>query len=617
MSFLERNLAALSASAPSVGEVLRTHYAPSPRWAAERASSGVPTARVAGKLLHSRHDPVREAVRLVDAAESNGAGCTVILGFGLGYHVEAALARPATDAVVVVEPRPEYFLSALATRELGHVLSSPRLRLLLDAAPGAVAQALREFEHLELTLVRMRSLYELSAPYFDEVTAVLEAFRWREEINSNTLRRFGRLWVRNLTHNIKRIATAPGVALFADRFHGIPAVVLGAGPSLDSILPRITELRERAILVAVDTALPALAEHGVEPDFAVVVDPQYWNTRHLDRVSHNKTVLVSESSTHPRVFRMLDTASVFCSSLFPLGAYLEEAVEQKGKLGAGGSVSTTAWDFARLLGSAPIYLAGIDLGFPGGRTHCSGSFFEMRVHTLSSRLQPAEGAAYRYLHDADPHVTRDNRGGQVITDRRMELYRWWFENQAKIHPEAESRNLSAGGTAIDGMPFACLDDVIAELPQCRNQFEGNLEALRRTVAERRAEQEPVARLAAGCELLLSELSRLEETARRGLSLCEDSLTAEQSAEPQKGLAASLSALEQIDREIRGFPHRDIVGFLAHGVLKDIIAAPEEQATPRDVLKRNATLYRELALSASYHRKLLGGAHHRLKESLAN
>jgi len=617
MSFLERNLAALSAASASVGELLRTHYDPSPRWETERAGSGVPTARISGKLLHSRHDPVREAVRLVDAAGSNGAGCTVILGFGLGYHVEAALARPATDAVVVVEPHPEYFLSALATRELGHVLSSSRLRLLLDAAPGAVAQTLREFEHLELTLVRMRSLYELAAPYFDEVTAILEAFRSREEINSNTLRRFGRLWVRNLTRNIKRIATAPGVALFAGRFHGIPAVVLGAGPSLDSILPRITELRERAILVAVDTALPALAAHGVEPDFAVVVDPQYWNTRHLDRVSLNKAVLVSESSTHPRVFRMLDTASVFCSSLFPLGAYLEETVEQKGKLGAGGSVSTTAWDFARLLGSRPIYLAGIDLGFPGRRTHCSGSFFEMRVHTLSGRFQPAESAAYRYLHDADPHLTPDNRGGQVITDRRMELYRWWFENQTKIHPEAESCNLSAGGSAIDGMPFARLDEVITELPRRRHDFEGNLETLRHAVSQRKAEQEPVTSLAAGCELLLSELSRLEETARRGLSLCENARAAAESADSQNSLAASFSALEQIDREIRSFPHRDIVGFLAHGALKDIIAAPGEQTTARDVLKRNATLYRELVTSASYHRRLLSGAYQRLKESVAN
>ena len=82
-------------------------------------------------------------------------------------------------------------------------------------------------------------------------------------------------------------------------------LVLGAGPSLDHILPFAAEIAERCVIIAVDTALAALARHAIQPDFAVVIDPQYWNSRHLDRVAPGGTVPICESSVNPRALRLL------------------------------------------------------------------------------------------------------------------------------------------------------------------------------------------------------------------------------------------------------------------------------------------------------------------------
>ena len=146
---------------------------------------------------------------------------------------------------------------------------------------------------------------------------------------------------------------------------GLPALVIAGGPSLDSLAPSLAALRERMVLVSVNTPLRACRERGVEPDFTVVVDPQFWASRSLDWTLAQDGVLVAEPSACPRIFRRETERFFLCSSLFPLGETLEAAVGEKGRLGAGGSVSTSAWDLARLLGARPLYAAGLDLGFPG------------------------------------------------------------------------------------------------------------------------------------------------------------------------------------------------------------------------------------------------------------
>jgi spore maturation protein CgeB len=84
---------------------------------------GVPTIEADGVLLHNRQDPVREAERWAAQARerAGGAPTAVVLGFGLGYHVEA-LARVFDGRIVVVEPDGRVLRTALATRDLRALL---------------------------------------------------------------------------------------------------------------------------------------------------------------------------------------------------------------------------------------------------------------------------------------------------------------------------------------------------------------------------------------------------------------------------------------------------------------------------------------------------------------
>ena len=593
MDLLKENLSLLSEAEPVLGELLR-RVGSDDELEASTAATGFPTLRYRGRYVHSRRDPIAESARFAEHLEY--ANCFVVLGFGLGYLCEAILRRfPDSTVVVVVRDAPR-LRRALELRDLRALATEERLRIVVAPEYGAIATVLKPFEHMTIRTVPLPGLSK-DDPFFESVEAAVSAFVERRTINMNTLRRFGRRWVRNLVANLSIIGAARGVDEAEGKFLGTPALVVAAGPSLDDVLPYLPELSRRCLTIAVDTALPKMRDAGVEADIGVIVDPQYWNSRHLDRMSFPKTLLVSESSTHPRVFRAFASAPLLSSSLFPLGSYVESFLGGFGRLGAGGSVTTTAWDLARILGCDPILLAGMDLGFPGSRTHCRGSFFEERAHTLGHRLFPAEERAFAYLRDGGPFHVPANDGSEVITDRRMQLYRWWFENQAQIHPEVHTVNLSSGGVALDGIPHKPVETFLA-LPERRRAIRGVLNSLRVSWQPEDSLPEDLRR---GLRELLRELSAIEEDLGRSVTLLRargpGSALSESSQEELKG----------IDERILGNPNREIVAFLALDEAQAVVALGESPGELEEAERRALTLYRSLLDSVRYHRDAIEGA----------
>jgi hypothetical protein len=417
-------------------------------WELRTAASGRPTLAVGGALAHSARDPEREAARLAESAD--GDGPLLLLGFGLGYVAEAAAARRPGRPIVVVEKRPDLLAVAFASRDLSALLEAPNLVFLVDAAAAAVAGVLEAFPGKPSVLTN-RALAAAAAAYYADVDRTVASWSSRGEVNAATLRRFGGRWVRNLASNLAAVRDIPGVAALAGRLSGLPVLVAAAGPSLDEALPILPDLARRAAVVAVDTSLRAVLGAGVDPDFVLVADPQYWNARHLDRCAPRSACLVAESSIYPAGLRAPFARRLLYASQYPLGRFMEERVDPKGSLGAGGSVATTAWDFARLLGGSPLWIVGLDLGFPGLKTHFRGALFEERVHAEADRLRPAETRSVRALRDGRPSREPGADGGIVLSDQRMKLYASWFAARLSRSDAPPTEGLERRGLAIPGL----------------------------------------------------------------------------------------------------------------------------------------------------------------------
>jgi hypothetical protein len=584
MSLLSDNLRALYARHPDLRSLALEEVAEGPL-ALEPASCGLPTAQLAGSYLHSRYDPREEARRLLSRELPARFGTAVFFGFGLGYLPEAFLRLHPGRPLAVIEPEPAQFRQALAARDLRELLSSPDASWLVGLEAEEAVMELDQRAPGTFAVLRLRPLYQSNPAYYRKLEALVQSLADRREVNLNTLRRFGRLWVRNLLANLPLFLGSGGAAELEGLFAGIPALLLAAGPTLDPVLAQLRPLAERLLLVAVDTSYRLCRQAGVRPDLLVTVDPQYWNSRHLDWAELDGVLLVCEPSVHPRTFHRPDLPPLrFMSSFFPIGELLEKVTGPRGRVGAGGSVATSAWDLARLTGARPLYLAGLDLGYPGRRTHARGAWFEERAHALSGRLAPAEQQDFLALTDAGLIPVTSASGGVALTDRRMILYKWWFENQMKQHP-GFSFSLSADGARVAGLEHHPLGELL-ELPPRRAEIAERLARADARRPETGAERPAQARRV--LEELEEDLRRLERLARRGLELARGRIGA--------------SALEEVDRQILGLASRQVAGFLFQPLIRKVLGGAA--GSYREALELSAELYRELADSAGYQAGLI-------------
>jgi hypothetical protein len=607
----------------------------------ESAASRAPTLVFRGRYVHSARDPAREARRLAETLPPPGVEAgqgrpVLILGFGLGYSAEAAAERAPGRPLVVVERRREILKKALETRNLDRFLSENRIVFVVGGSGGAVSGALSLFEKSggrgnSPDILKNRVLTELDADWYAGVEGRIRAWTGRDDVNAATLRRFGKRWVRNLARNLEAIRDLPGVSRLEGVLAGAPAAggedpageggipvfLAAAGPSLDLAGPLLKEIRKRCVTVAVDTSLRFVLSRGIDPDFAVVVDPQYWNARHLDRCPAERTWLVAESAVYPPVLRHPFRGSFLCRSLFPLGRFIEDRVDPKGALGAGGSVATSAWDFARLLGAPSVWIAGLDLSFPELKTHFRGALFERRCHAESGRRLPAETWSVRALRDGQPLRAAAAGGGEVLTDRRLSLYAAWFENRFREYPATRTYRLSPGGLAIPGLEPASPEALLA-LPERREEIDQRLEgtyaALRRDFSHSgaaRAERYELAK-----SRLLGGLAEIAREAGKAATLCRKALG------PGGGGSGRRPGLSGTERErllqkldaalgaIRNSEVKDVAGFLFPPPDADR-AEGRGDPDPGDpdpfvrYLEVSARMYRDLAEAAAYQLEALG------------
>ena len=601
MILLERNLAALGSRFPELASIVAVSEAAA--FEACPAASGTMSAHLApgglgqcGAYLHSSRDPVSEAAKLAKACLGPDIDVALVLGLGLGYSAEACLASGA-ERLIVCAADPGELKAAFAIRDMATLLSDERLGFVVGGEAEGVISALELSGGSKAGILENRALAAAKADWYGRVRAAADRWNAKGAVNENTLRRFGRLWVRNLAANLEAASSSPGVERLEGLCAGIPAIVLAAGPSLDPVLPRMREIRERCLVVAVDTSLRSLLRYGIEPDFLVVVDPQYWNWRHLAGLSSPSSFLVSESAAWPAVFRSSHRGTFLGGSLFPLGRRIESFSGLKGHLGAGGSVATSAWDLCRIMGSSPVWMAGLDLSYPEGRTHAAASLFEQRALSSGTRLDPASSAQASAFVGGASFEAPSADGGRVRTDPRMSLYAWWFESRFVRPSSPRTISLSGGGLAIPALALGAMDELLA-LSSRRREIDERLSF----AASLKPEGDGHGGVVAGLSSLRAALTSIELAARSGLEAARLGRAAFASG---GDCDPYLAALEAADASIMGIEERDVAGFLLPPISE---LAGRKARDLGESFSQSEALYVSVAESARYHLDALPVVH---------
>ncbi len=607
-STLDSNETVLKQRFPDVLEAMNRSRDPTLRCRVLRNSAGNPTIEVfrgeTRSLLNSRKDPWKEAERIVSGCTAGGEEFVIAVGFGLGYHIEALLQKNPAVRIIVIEPSPGLLREALRVRDVSRTLASERLFLFLSVKNLSEDERFGYYPWEKTRTIVLRSYSTIYPREIEKISAEIQSFLNRRSINTATLGRFDRLWTKNAFKNAPFFFTLAGIKSFENICKNLPAVVICAGPSLDKDLEELKRLFSHTVVIAVDTALKPVLRQGVVPDFVVSVDPQYVNSLFLSfgiPRGNGKAhpVLVADPSVYPLVLRSYPGQKVLTSSVFSPGKTIERYAGVKGSIAAGGSVAVAAFDLARILGSDPIVLVGLDLSYSTGKTHMTGSFFEEYVLSRQSRLKPQLNFSLEYIKTGHPSSVRDKHARIVLTDKRLLLYKSWFELQAKKETP-EVINAGSGGLRVSGMKNSSLQELSHRLKKGKVDRKSLREMIENITRSCSPDAHQVSLFCDHLENLKGKLRTLRELGHRGKLLTERLLTGKNGNHASIGKHLPIDEeLDRIDAQILSFREENrLVSMVTQASISEVFG--KKAGHSRDeVLKNAENLYASIADGSTY------------------
>jgi len=406
--------------------------------------------------LHSRFDPVKEAERFISEISDFSFDLFVIYGFASAYHIEIILKEIGKYShILIIERSIDILKRSMESRDLSAILKDERVIICADPDESEFADLLKGKSTNRVTFIFHRGSAQVYGDYYNNINNSIKTYFSNKEVNIATLSKFERLWSSNSARNIKRITETHPVNIFFNKFNNIPAIIVCAGPSLTDSIDFIKSNKDKAIIIAVDTSYYLLKRYSIEPHFCVSVDPQIINARYFENSSETKTVLVTDPSTHPSVFRFFKGRMVMISSLFENVRWIEKITGEKGEVTHGGSVSTNAYDFALKIGANPVIMTGQDLSFTSGLAHAKGSYLDEQMHIKTNRFFSEQDFNRKQITALPKIFMKGIKSPQLITNQKMIIFKNWFEK----HNSESLINASSDGLILNGIKHTRTEDI--------------------------------------------------------------------------------------------------------------------------------------------------------------
>lgn len=412
--------------------------------------------------------PVDDAARTLPPAAMTATLVTVV-GAGAGYGVEALIARGYTGRIVVLEPSLVSYLAALSRRDWSPLIKAGRLRWLAGPDYDGWLDTWSWVTPGQAPAVAIHPV--LGRARATDVRSALETLKkmvFNASANERARLQFGGRYLQHTLANLPHLLASRDVGELFGRCSGTPVVVLAAGPSLDVNLEQLRPVRERALMIAVDTALRPCLAAGLPPDLVVGVDPGEANLRHLAVGTVPATTsLVAEASLAPGSFEAFD-GRVFT---FRVGdhhpwPWLNGQGIERAQLRAWGSVLASALDLAVQIGGNPVVLLGADFAYTGGQPYCRNTAYEEDWARDRAAGYSLEVIWRQWIKN--PIDVADTAGRPVQTTPHLVAFRDWIANYCRAAAGVSFVN-GTGAGLLGSVPQMPVGELLAGYPDVDRQ----------------------------------------------------------------------------------------------------------------------------------------------------
>ena len=420
------------------------------------SKSGEVTVTCRGSLIHSRYDPVQEGRNFVAATNIDVGDTVICYGLGLGYHVDAILEKVGPEGkCYVIELNQSLLTSALILRDLSTIITTDNLVIVTGQDEYAVAEKctalLSDIDDATVStktkVVVHSGSFKVIPKGFDTIQNIFEVMLMERSVPQV----FHKQSINNLLRNIDDVLGWPGIEEVLAEFSGQPAFVVSAGPSLDDALPHLKVLQDRAWIFTVDTALSALVDSSIRPDFVTLVDPQDASLEHFHGYLESDIPLIFIPTASAEVVNRYKGPKITAvQSEHSIVSKIEQMLAHKGTIQAGGSAACITLGILVKYGFNPIIFAGQDCGFPDMKVYSSNVMWTRKMLSSLHKFSTLE-MQHRNIAKAQKLITVKGKYGQdVPTHQNLYSYLRELERIINTNPGTRFFNFFSRGASISG-----------------------------------------------------------------------------------------------------------------------------------------------------------------------
>ena len=399
-------------------------------WSIEKSKDNNDILKINGLLIHSKFFPQKEASDFI----FNDKNLILIFGIGLGYHINNIIKNNPHSIFIIFEPYHE--ILKLSRRYIEDVFEENKDKIcILDALDSRVVYEFLDkksfiTEHrlqIYSNLGYKKLLPEFEASFLKVVKTTIGIHTQNTFTESN----FIPLWTKNFLYNMTNLDNLPLINPTRKKLKNNIAVIACAGPTLLYDLEIIKTYRDKITIFTVDTALKTLLRYGINPDFIVTLDAQYYTMYDYDKKISDETAVLMDAISTPEIVRIHKnifftvTGNIFLNNIIEY--FFNFFKINFFGISTGGNVSDYAASLAMNFGFDKLYFAGLDLSYPLMQSHCIETPYYSRLVRNNNYYETVETNLIKSLINRNAKkVPSRVKGNEIYTDFILKNYADYF-----------------------------------------------------------------------------------------------------------------------------------------------------------------------------------------------
>lgn len=443
-----------------------------------------------GLPLHSQQGAEKEAKEVFSKAKNTPLSMHVLFGIGLG-HLFQIFCQNSKGVVLLYEPNLEILRVTLELVDFSKELSQANVRIYSDMhsfRDGFIASYKYQ---AQVSFTYLGAYKQIYADSINDTYKQVEKIMGGCIADYNTLKDHSAQSITMVLDNLLYTLEETPLLEYQDLYKDKTALIVSAGPTLDSNIDLIKKNRDKVIIFCVGTAYKALATNGITPDFLNLIEINDCSGQVKD-FDLSEVNLILEPYTNSSIHK-LDTKTKI---LFPTNSSHANIYWSKltdvdiSQYHSRGTVSYEALVSAKILGCKKMVLVGQDLAYINNKCYSNSAAYS----DLNFEVNPETKMIEFKLKDREDYIKNLLPIGVKTSDQNWENFVDYkiknlsenlyfvkgitgemlptqggyasfieqFRDFAYLNPDLDLINTSMVGAQIDGFKNIPLEEAIKE-----------------------------------------------------------------------------------------------------------------------------------------------------------